>query len=287
MDSWSWDDHDVVAANRAGHLSRAQAQVLGFGRPGKSQVGAGIGLIGAAGSYALVDGRLLGRRKGTPELPPAGWYQMFWRPDDASARRGLSGWLLSVSAPPTDWPRTWSPVDADAARRRLPEMLGFDTDDLAANRQGRLTDTQQLYLTLELRKNRVASGLVAAVGVFMVVLLGWILFGRHDDDSLAARLAGAIWPAIGLAAMVVTFIAMARVQAQATAALRTPAPVERVVGPVMRLPHDDGDQIGTPAGAFGMKRFALDVFEPDRSYVVFYVAEPPLVLSAEPAAENV
>jgi hypothetical protein len=108
------------------------------------RIGAGVGLIGgpAAGSYAYVDGQLLGRHKGAPQLPPAGRYQLYWLHDHASARRGLFGWLLSVRALPSDWPRAWSPGDADAAKRRLSTALGFDADDLAANRQGRLTDAR-------------------------------------------------------------------------------------------------------------------------------------------------
>jgi hypothetical protein len=285
MNHWSWTDRETVAANQAGHLTPVQEQLLrSAGHREAQPVHSGIGLISgvAGGSRTMVDGQLLGRRNGSPELPPAGWYQMYWLRDDASARRGLAGWLLSVSAPPPGLPRAWSPGDAAAARVRLLTALGFDIHDLAANRQGRLTDAQRRRLTRERRGHQVASGLVTGLGVFMAALLTWVLFGHHDDDSMGARLAGSAWPAIGMAASVVTIVAMSRERVRATAALRAPAPVEHITGPVMLLPHDDGDQIGTLAQSLAVTRSGLKAFEPDRTYVVYYVPEPPLVLSAEP-----
>jgi hypothetical protein len=59
---------------------------------------------------------------------------------------------------------------------------------------------------------------------FMAMLIWWVLFGQKNDDSIAARLVGLIWPAIGLAASVFTFIAMTRERARATAAPHAPVP---------------------------------------------------------------
>jgi hypothetical protein len=285
MSPWSWTDPVTLAANRAGRLTAAQEAVLRPSRrTGELHVGGAVGLIGRHGDAvrAIVDGRHLGRHKGLPELPGAGWYQMYWLSDRASTRRGLTGWLLSVGAPPTTWPSVWTPGDADGARRRLGSALAFGAEDLAANHQGQLTDGQRRRLLRERRGHRVASGLVAAVAVFMAFLLLWILFGPQDGDSVAARLAGSLWPAIGLTASVTTVIAMKRERARATAGLRSATPVEHISGPVMALRHDDGDLIATTAATLPVSRAALEAFDGNRAYTVYYVAEPPIVLTAEP-----
>jgi len=38
--------------------------------------------------------------------------------------------------------------------------------------------------------------------------------------------------------------------------------------------------------ALGVMRYALEAFEPNRGYVVYYVTEPPLALSAEPTDDG-
>jgi hypothetical protein len=54
----------------------------------------------------------------------------------------------------------------------------------------------------------------------------------------------------------------------------------------MPLPHDDGDQIGTVGRVFGVTRSEPEAFEPNRSHVVYFMTEPPLVLSAEPTDDG-
>src|SRR5262245_54729136 len=96
----------------------------------------GPGHIQAGRAYA--EGQVLKVHEAGKDLPPTGWYRMYWWQETGSPPGGPSRWLLSIGEAPADWPPVWSPELAESAQRRLALALKTGEAELAANRAGRL-----------------------------------------------------------------------------------------------------------------------------------------------------
>lgn len=70
----------------------------------------------------------------------------------------------------------------------LMDALQFTPDDLAANRDGHLSDRQRSYLSIDRRKNMILGGVLVVALVFAVTAL--LFLGLRDSNTILIVLGG-------------------------------------------------------------------------------------------------
>jgi hypothetical protein len=70
----------------------------------------------------------------------------------------------------------------------LMDVLQFTADDLAANREGHLSDRQRAYLDIDRRKNGILGAVLVVALVFAVATL--LFVGLRDENTILTVLGG-------------------------------------------------------------------------------------------------
>jgi hypothetical protein len=239
----------------------------------------GPGHIQAGEAYA--EGQALKVLGGPVDLPPTGWYQMYWLQETASPPGGPSRWLLSVAEAPAGWPPVWAPEHADSARRRLARLLNTGEAELAANRAGQLTDGQRRLLVRG-RRGRIGGLIVfMAFGLAMAAGAVWLGLLRPNDESAWARLVAIVPLAVAISSVGIVAGLIAETRAL-RARLRSPQPVERITGPARRSPGTDSYGLAVADLNFVVEKEVAEAFDSGRVYVAYCIPNPPRLLAAEP-----
>jgi hypothetical protein len=169
----------------------------------------------------------------------------------------------------------------------LAQVLGFDREELAANRQGRLTIRQRNRVFA--RQRSVIIG-VLLITLFIGLVAGIVIIAvlTQADASIIAGILAVIGEIITVA--LAYFVWHLR---QRYRRFLLPGYVERISGPVtcyqLKERSNDKTQIGyyvrIDALEFEVSEAALGQFQDGRPYTIYYAPQHPGLLSAERVEE--
>jgi hypothetical protein len=187
---FSWGDQAQLVANQAGNVTPEQRRMFGK-----------LHALKKSTSIARTPTRQLTTARGADALPPPGRYHFHYLVE--------SGVLLSAQPiHPSTGALTGRgqraaaglPGNAQAVlalQQALCQAFGFDMDDLACNRQGRLSDTQRRQATQKAFRGMVGS--VLALPVSLAMLAASIIYPLVNPGAIALL----EWGVLGLLLFVV------------------------------------------------------------------------------------
>ncbi len=165
----------------------------------------------------------------------------------------------------------------------LASGIGFNDADLAANREGRLSEKQAERL-LKARRNTV-QGMVGIMVLLTVILLPLAVLGQAQTGSAQVSIViGLVW--LGLMGL---FLAIIR-SGQAVQADAWRGQVEIVRGPVQCYTSSQGDsgtQYNLRVGDVTFHKVDRDAyiaFKHLDAYIIYYTPQSKQIVAAEPLA---